>query len=94
MKSSWNLTSNVFARGFLFFGWLVFQNFILTAYSTSKDSRLQKLLPEKILTIIHTLLNTYFNPLYQVILVTIEKVRIDLVANENQILFTAEPDFP
>jgi len=41
-KQNWNflqkVLANVIARGFIFFGSLVFQNYILTAYSTSKDT--------------------------------------------------------
>lgn len=61
------------------------------------DRKLQKLSTEEIFAMIHTLLNAYFNPLLQIILVTIEKACIVLfqyiVSCKNQILFTAEPDF-
>lgn len=97
MKLSWNLLSNVFACAFFFFAWLVFQKFILPACSVSKDIKLQKLFTEKILILIHTPLNTYFNPPFQVILLANEKACIVLVWymvwQENQILFTAGPLF-
>lgn len=80
----------------------MWMSFLLLAANKGKDRRfsdsgLQKTFTEKVFITIHTLLNAYFNPLFQIILVTIEKACIVLLqyiaSCKNQILFTAEPDF-